>query len=573
MISLKDLVIELNSDKLFSINKFQLSPEDRVGLLAPNGTGKSVFMRQLATKEISHSLSVAYCPQQLDSKTRELSLNEWVLDVNESFDFNEFFKITQFLEIPLDQPIKNLSGGQEKKASLAYTLCQHAEVYLLDEPTNHLDVPSILWLESFLLQKKSGYFIISHDLTFLEKIVQGYWAVHEGYLKFYPGQYEQYQQIREQEEITLANEQTKKQIALKQEERYRERGVTARRKRNQKRVEKLHQLRSELKNNNQGAQSSFSLMNQGDGIKLQKIIELKNFHPSYFNEGISKPLPVLNRIIHRQEKIAIVGGNGRGKTTLLKQLLSESPYVEHREQLKIAYLDQNRLLPENETPFSLVAADSQHVSLTIDGKLVQLHPITYLARFGLSSDKASTPFGKLSGGEKMKVALAKALAYPVDVLVLDEPTNDLDIEAIEELSELILNFNGLVLLVSHDRHLINECATQTWYLTPERLVMHAGGFDESYVDKLKPTAKDQSSKSSIKTGATKQIKKADSDALLKKIEEQEQKLEDINQKLMEPSLYEASQKDALSKLKFEQKKIEEKISTLYSQWDDLEKSL
>lgn len=572
MITLKDLVIELNSDKLFSINKFQLGPDDRVGLLAPNGTGKSVFMRQLASKEIPHSLSVAYCAQQLDTKTRELSLNEWVLDANESFDFNEFFKITQFLELPLDQPIKNLSGGQEKKASLAYTLCQHAEVYLLDEPTNHLDVPSILWLESFLLEKKAGYFIISHDLTFLEKIVQGYWAVHEGYLKFYPGQYEQYQQIREQEEITLANEHTKKQIALKQEERYRERGVTARRKRNQKRVEKLHQLRAELKNNNQGAQSSFSLMNQGDGIKLQKIIELKNFQPSYFDEGKPTLLPALNRIIHRQEKIAIVGGNGRGKTTLLKQLLSDSPNIEHRDQLKIAYLDQNRLLPENETPFSLVAADSQHVTLTIDGKLVQLHPITYLARFGLSSDKASTPFGKLSGGEKMKVALAKALAYPVDVLVLDEPTNDLDIEAIEELSELILNFNGLVLLVSHDRHLINECATQTWYLTPERLVMHAGGFDESYVDKLKSSSKDQDNKKIIKTTPLKQLKKVDSDSLLKKIEEQEEKLELLHQKMVDPIFYQPDQKEALNKLKFEQKKIEEKIAILYQQWNNLENS-
>lgn len=578
MISLKDVQVHLDTQVLFTIPKFQLDVGSKVGLLAPNGTGKSVFMHQLVTKEIPHSLSLAYCTQQLPENLKHLSLNDWAAHAPDGFNFHEFYRLGQLLELDFERPVHTFSGGQERKAALVYTMCQHAQLYLFDEPTNHLDLPSILWLEQYIKTKLHSFLIVSHDLQFLEHTVDGYWAVHDKLLRYYEGSYEAYQQRREVEEQALMHEHARNVISLKQEERYRERGVTARRKRNQKRVEKLHQLRAVLKETDPTTQNSFSGFTHRSLPPGQMIVELSDYQPSYFNGTEQLLLEPITRIITRKDKIAIVGANGRGKTTLLKTLLQPDthPALRHREHLRIAFLDQQRTLDNKLTPIDLVAGDSTYITIHTDKESYQIHPLTYLQRFGLETDHAKTPYGKLSGGQKMKVCLAKALALPVDVLVLDEPTNDLDIEAIEELAELLIDFNGLVLFVSHDRHLIDQCATETWYLTAKKIIMHPGGFEERFVDAMLT----QQPKKSVKKQPKEEAKTLDPSKLqtqlkniLSKVDAQEAVLKIVQQELLDPILYERSQRAALEQLQKKEQELTSKLTLLYQEWERLDQQV
>jgi ATP-binding cassette subfamily F protein uup len=534
-------------------------------------------MQQLITKEIPHSVSLAYCTQQLGDERRQMSLDDWAAHASEGFNYNEFYKLAPMLGLETDRPISTFSGGQERKAALIYTMCQHAEVYFFDEPTNHLDLPSILWLESYIKENLHSFLIVSHDLQFLEHIVDGYWAVHEKILRYYDGTYDQYQQRRELEEQALLHEHAKNVISLKQEERYRERGVTARRKRNQKRVEKLHQLRAILKETDTVAENSFAGFTHKTLPPGQMIVELNNYHPQFFQAGTVSTLEPITRIITRKDKIAIVGANGAGKTTLLRSLLSSTndPTLRHRDNLRIAFLDQQRTLDNKLTPIDLVAGDSSHITIYTDKESYQLHPLTYLQRFGLDPQQARTPYGKLSGGQKMKVCLAKALALPVDVLVLDEPTNDLDIEAIEELAELLIEFNGLVLFVSHDRYLIDQCATETWYLTPKKIIMHPGGFAERFVSSLTAQIVKQhdlpvQEKKVVHEKPTNKSTSLKLKSLMTNIEQVEKSLADLQEKLLSPELYTASQRKELEQIQRKEKELSEKLAELYKEWERLE---
>jgi ATP-binding cassette subfamily F protein uup len=573
MISLKDTRVHLDAEELFFIPKFQLGVGHKVGLLAPNGTGKSVFMQQLIAKEIPHSLSLASCMQQLPDHLKEVTLNDWAAYAPEGFNYHEFYRLGSLLGLDFERPVATFSGGQERKAALIYTMCQQAQLYLFDEPTNHLDLPSILWLEQYIKTHLKSFLIVSHDLQFLEHTVDGYWAIHEKLLRYYDGSYEDYQQKRELEEIALMHEHARNVISLKQEERYRERGVTARRKRNQKRVEKLHHLRAVLQESEGVTENSFSGFTHRSLPPGQMIVELLGFQPTYYDGQKANLLPPLTKIITRKDKIAIVGGNGRGKTTLLRALLEpqDGPTLRHREHLKIAFLDQQRTLDNKATPIELVAGDSSHITLYTEKGSYQLHPLAYLQRFGLEADHARTPYGKLSGGQKMKVCLAKALALPVDVLVLDEPTNDLDIEAVEELAELLIDFNGLVLFVSHDRHLINQCATETWYLTPKKIIIHPGGFEQRFMQMMQQEAEPVEpvtvKVAPSKAKASLQQSSRSAKAVIMQIEKTETRLKALEELLMEPSLYEVGQKERLKQVQQEQNELTEKLVVLYKEWE------
>lgn len=564
MINLKKHDLRLGTDILFNIPMFQLAHGNRVALLAPNGTGKSVFMRQLVANEIAHNMRLAYCPQQLPLQRREKSLLQWLETADDDFNVHEYYRLCQFFGLDLDRPVLTFSGGQERKAALAYALCQNAEIFLFDEPTNHLDVSSIVWLENYIKSKLQSYMIISHDLTFLENIVDGYWAIHENKLRYYEGDYAAYLSKRETEENSLATEHTRKLLALKAEERYRERGVTARRSRNQRRVEKLKSLREEIKSKPRSTSLQFSDFTSSSMPASQMIIKLTEFVPTYFQEGRAVDLFALTRMITRKDRIAIVGENGKGKTTLLKRLLNiEEANVEHRFNIQVSTLDQQRLLDPESTPIEIVASGRTEIAIQTDDKEHFLHPLSYLKRFGLQTDQAMTQYGKLSGGEKMKVCLAKALAKPVDVLVLDEPTNDLDIEAVEELAELLTQFNGLVLLVTHDRYLIDQCATETWYLTSKELVIHPGGFEARFLEDT-ANIKNKQGSSSTKENRI-QIKK-----IMKEIEKNEAKLSEIEIKLTDNGLYSKDSQGKLKSLQDSKSALCEHIDRLYREWEVLQ---
>ena len=563
MITLRHYPVTLGTDVLFNIPQFQLSIGDKRALLAPNGTGKSVFMYTLHSHDIPHSMRLSYCPQQLDASFREKNLHEWIIGVDESFNFNEYYRLCDTFSLDMDRPVNTFSGGQERKATLAFALAHSAEVYLLDEPTNHLDVSSILWLEKYIKNHLKSYLIISHDLKFLENTVDGYWAVHENMLRLYEGNYQEYLKKREIEETALQTEHTKRMVTLKQEERYMERGVTARRKRNQKRVERLAEIRKTLKNVQQKQSLQFSNFTNNEMPTSQMIIRLKDFIPIYYKDKQSHALPAIDRTITRKDRIAIVGENGRGKTTLLHTLLKMEPFthqptIEHRKNLQIAFLDQKRLLDPTKCVLDIVAGGQTHIEVHSADTIITMHPLSYLKRFGIDAQRAQTTYGALSGGEKMKVCLAKALAKPVDVLVLDEPTNDLDIEAIEELAELLTMFQGLVLLVSHDRYLIEQCVTETWYLTPKELIMHPGGFEERFMDIATPGEKTKK----IHQDNAKLAKK-----YLAQIHKLEQDIHTLDKILADHTLYESSQAVILTQHLDKHEELKRALSEAFSAWE------
>lgn len=562
MIQLHKQSVRLGSDVLFQVPKFSLKSHDRVALLAPNGAGKSVFMRQLVAQVFPHAMRIAYCPQQLPEEMRNVTLEGWLGQAGDQVDVHEFLRLCQLRALPMQVPIRQLSGGQERMAALLFTLCHMAEIYFFDEPTNHLDISGIIWFERYLLGRQHGYFIISHDVAFLERTVQGYWAIHEQVLRYYHGNYESYLSKREAEEIAAQSERRRHEVALAQEERYRARGVTARRKRNQKRLERLEELRSLLSHRPQAAEARFADM-AGQALPDQVMIELCDFVPHVYLKGQALALPSVRRQLTRKSCVALVGANAIGKTCLLRALLNpQTQGVRHRASLSVAFLDQMRALPEDEVVLDLVARGSSEVRyVTADG-VESMHPLSYLKRFGLDREKAFCRYGLLSGGEKMKACLARALTQPIDVLVLDEPSNDLDIESIEELAEFLEGFHSLVFLVTHDRYLLNQCATETWYLSERGCIMHPGGFEDRFWEALPAVA------APVATKAQRQNIRL----IMKEIESQEAQLHQIDALLADPARYSGANYDvsSIQSLQAQRLRCQERIARLYDEWAQCE---
>lgn len=568
MIALSQTSVVIDGETLFQIPKFVLKEGDRCGLLAPNGTGKSVFFQQLDDRTLSHSCSIAYGSQQLPTLfSQSPSLNHCVMNAPEGFLAQEFYAITDRFRLDLDKKVSELSGGQQRQAWLAYILAQPAQVLLLDEPTNHLDLPSILWLQQYLKEKKTTYLIVSHDRYFLEELVTGYWGIYERQIRYYPGSLADFEQKRSTEEQALMHEQRCEDQAFAQEQRYKERGVTARRKRNQRRLEKLEELRDKIAERTSDNGLDFA---QGSGTALpqkQQIVRLSSVIPHYYDPEKAQAfqLPPIDTILTRQERVALVGANGRGKTTLLKKICEMAPGVWLRPDLSIGIVDQHRTLDESGTVGQLLSPDPHRVAIiNQQGETELLHPVTYLSKFGFERSDLSTLVSKLSGGQRMKLCLALLMRQPRDLLILDEPTNDLDLESLEELADFISQFPSLVILISHDRYLIDQCATQTWYLGPQGLHMDRGGVCSQRLKNLFHSEKAPTLSESKKTASM--SKPQSQDKLIQKIEKMEQRLSMLDTELSDnPQLFEAAHKKKLNEIMEKRSQVEKAIEELYQQ--------
>ncbi len=554
---------------LFFIEKFVLDKGHRYGLIGPNGSGKTTFFSQCAKLP-----SVLLCPQKIPAPMQQMSWNDAVASLEGIFDYDGFYQTLELFEIPADCLIGTLSGGQQRIGLLAWTLFQHANHYLLDEPTNHLDLKGILWLEDYLSKNEHSILIISHDRAFLDNVVSGYWAIYDKKMRFYPGQFEDFLLKREQEEATLAQERTKKVISLAQEERYRERGVTARRKRNQKRVQRLYDLRAELS----ATQASSSKMRldlvefQNKGHKAQRLIEIKNY-----NLFDSSTRQNFTATLTRADRIALVGPNGCGKTTFLKGILNpDDEQVIFCRSLKVAYIDQQRRYDPEKTLLQHLSIDPHQMTIETPQGEQQVHPAVYLQRFGFLPDDLTTPYGQLSGGQQMKMALALSFVNYPDVLVLDEPTNDLDQESLEDLADWLGDYQGLVLFVSHDRYFIDQCATATWYWTAAGLIAHSGGVDADLLNKTLSFRRTQlhlqePSGRSVLTSKSKS--ECEAKLLVKelaKIEKELDKLENEIKKIdiLLSQAYENSNQDsAIKTLLGSRSSVQKQLDALWEEWE------
>lgn len=479
-----------------------LQPGDRIGLLGRNGAGKSSLLKLLAGEQKpdsgnvwrTASLRIATLEQTLPEgsalsiydyvatglqQTGELLLRYHALvthtldnagleeleHVQQQLEATDGWQlqqrvdtILQRLSLPADSPLSSLSGGWRRRAALARALVQNPDILLLDEPTNHLDIDTIRWMEQELSQFRGAIVLVTHDRAFLQAISNQIWELDRGQLYTWRGDYRGFLVYREQR---LASEEKSWQEfdkKLAEEERWIRTGIKARRTRNEGRVRALESLREEYAKRRQ--QTGKALMELEQANTSGKLVaELDKAGYTINGKPIIQPFSLT---IVRGDRIGLIGANGSGKSTLLKLILGDLEptigTIKHGTRLEIAYFDQLRShLDPNANAIDNVAGGREFID--VRGK--PIHAVSYLNRFLFESARLRTPVGQLSGGEQNRLILAKLFSQPANLLVLDEPTNDLDLETLELLEELLTDFDGTVLLVSHDREFMDNVVTSS----------------------------------------------------------------------------------------------------------------
>jgi ATP-binding cassette subfamily F protein uup len=384
--------------------------------------------------------------------------------------------VLEKLELPADTDFAALSGGMKRRVLLAQALVRKPGVLLLDEPTNHLDIEAIGWLEGFLKQFDGSIVFITHDRSFLRALATRIVEIDRGQLTSWPGDYDNYLRRREERLHAEAQANALFDKKLAQEEVWIRQGIKARRTRNEGRVRALKALRRERAERRElGGNAKMSLANaQASG---KKVIELEHVHQAYGDRVL---IDDLSTTIMRGDRIGIIGPNGAGKSTLLKILLGdlkpERGEVSLGTGLEIAYFDQHRAqLNDSLNALDNVAEGREYIELNGQRK----HIIGYLQDFLFSPERARAPITRLSGGERNRLLLAKLFAQPSNLLVMDEPTNDLDVETLELLEELLTEYKGTLLLVSHDREFLDNVVSSTLALEGEGKVgEYVGGYSD-----------------------------------------------------------------------------------------------
>jgi len=378
--------------------------------------------------------------------------------------------------LPADQPLSELSGGTRRRVLLARALVNEPDVLLLDEPTNHLDVESITWLEDTLLEWRGALLFITHDRAFLERLATRIVELDRGQLTSWPGDYRNYLQKREERLAVEEQHNALFDKRLAQEEAWIRQGIKARRTRNEGRVRALMQLRRERAERRE-QQGKVRIEVEHAGQSGKRVVETEHARVARGGRTLINDLSVN---IQRGDRIGIIGPNGVGKTTLLKLLLGELPpdsgTVRHGTKLAVAYFDQQReqLDPEKSVIDNLNLGKD---TISVNGR--DRHVMSYLQDFLFSPERVRSPVKSLSGGERNRLLLARLFARPANVLVLDEPTNDLDVETLELLEDLLADYEGTVLLVSHDRAFLDNVVTSTLAFEGEGEVReYVGGYSD-----------------------------------------------------------------------------------------------
>ena len=511
---------------LLDKTSFQLDSGEKIGLIGRNGAGKSSFLKILAGVQklddgqiiVQNNLKIVYVPQESffdkeatvfdtvaeglgeirdllgryhrvshdlehnsdDVLLRELNELQLEIEAKDGWKLDAAVKQTLGeLGLPENEKIGNLSGGQKKRVALAQAWVQKPDVLLLDEPTNHLDIDAIIWLENLLKAFEGSLVVITHDRRFLDNIATRIVELDRGILRSYPGSFSKYSEKKAQELAVEAEHNRLFDKFHAQEEAWIRKGIEARRTRNEGRVRRLEELRRQrAERRNVQGQVNFKL---DSGERSGKIIaELEHASFAYGDKVI---MDKFSAILQRGDKIGLIGPNGIGKTTFLKLILGELQPTYGRIRIgskqEVAYFDQFRsALNENDTVFYTLGQGNDYVE--IGGK--KKHVMSYLEDFLFHPARAQSPVSSLSGGERNRLLLAKLFTRPANILVLDEPTNDLDIDTQELLEDLLRDYQGTVFLVSHDRMFLDNVITQSIVFEGQgRLKEYIGGYQD-YID-------------------------------------------------------------------------------------------
>ena len=493
LITLQSAQLAFGDVPLLDRTSLSIETSERIGLIGRNGTGKSSLLKILAGKEqlddgviqFQQNLNLAYVAQEpvldanvsvFESVSEGLAALKAVLDqyVAGQGDLDRLQNIIELqdgwnweqrvtetlhrLHLDGDAMISSLSGGMRKRVALGQALVTMPDMLLLDEPTNHLDLDSIQWLEDLLIEFKGSMVVITHDRTFLDRVSTRIVELDRGHLYSYQGNFQQYLLTKEAELAAEAVTQAKADKLLAQEEVWVRRGVEARRTRSVARIARLDKLRSarQARRNTMGQVKA----SVDAGLPSGKIVaELTDVSLAFGDKQVVKGF---SATLLRGDKVGLIGPNGAGKTTLLKlilgELLPDSGKLRQGANLQVAYFDQMRnALDLNATLEDFISPGSEWIEI---GNQRQ-HVKSYLGDFLFSPARANSPVRSLSGGERNRLLLARLFARPANVLVLDEPTNDLDIDTLELLEELLQNYDGTVFLVSHDRAFLDNVVTST----------------------------------------------------------------------------------------------------------------
>ena len=461
-----------------------IGPRDRIALIGRNGVGKTTLFRMIdgqvetdaGIRKTKPALRVVLLEQDPDL-TGHSNLMDWALAGEHAPQEHEVEAIAGQLGIDMSRETRGASGGEKRRAAIARALAQDPDLLLMDEPTNHLDLGAIDWLESWLDRYKGAFVVISHDRTFLKRLTRTTLWLDRGNLRRKEVGFGGYEAWEEQVYAEEARAADKLDAKLKLEAHWLERGVTARRKRNQGRLEKLGQMRAQRASMITAAGTAKLQLATEAEFKSKSVIAVQDITKSYGERTIIKPFSLR---IQRGDRIGIVGANGAGKTTLLKMLTGElepdSGTVDIAKTLTGVMIDQQRqLLTADKTVRQVLAEGGDW----IDVRGVRKHVQAYLKDFLFDPKIVEMNVSVLSGGERSRLLLAREFAKASNLLVLDEPTNDLDLETLDLLQEVIADYEGTVLIVSHDRDFLDRTVTITLGLDGTGNVdVVAGGYED-----------------------------------------------------------------------------------------------
>ncbi|MGO9673719.1 MAG: ABC-F family ATP-binding cassette domain-containing protein [Methylocella sp.] len=485
LLLLQTISLTLGGRPLLEDANLSVSAGERLCLVGRNGSGKSTLLKIAAgliesdggTRFIQPDASVRYLPQEPDLSAFPTAFAYVEAGLGPTDDPYRARQLLNELGLSGDEDPARLSGGEARRAALARVMAPEPDVLLLDEPTNHLDLPAIEWLEAELKGLRSALVIISHDRRFLQNLSRSTVWLDRGRTRTLSRGFAEFEAWRDQELEEEERQQHKVDRKIVAEEHWLRYGVTARRKRNQKRLAGLNAMRGERRRR-QGATGDVRLVATEGKISGKLVIEAeavsKSFGERTIVEGFS------TRIL-RGDRLGVIGANGAGKTTLINiltgALAPDSGHVRLGANVELANLDQGRasLDPQTVLKDALTGGGSDFVEINGERK----HVIGYMKDFLFGPEQARTPIGRLSGGERGRLMLARALARPSNLLVLDEPTNDLDLETLDLLQEMLADYNGTLVIVSHDRDFLDRVATSV--LLAEgggRWVEYAGGYSD-----------------------------------------------------------------------------------------------
>ena len=616
LISINNVSISFGSAAILDQANLIIEPNERIGLIGRNGAGKSTLLKLIDGEikpddgelQIQQNLVtgrlIQEVPNEIDLDIRSVvalgdehrgeTLAEFYrqeridsnkisddiqMEVTEKDGWNLDLQVKTLcskFEIEPDADFNQLSGGMKRRVLMARALVKNPDILLLDEPTNHLDIETILWLENLLLGLNITLIIVSHDRSFIDKLCTKIIELDRGILSSWPGNYQAYltNKAKAIEEEERHNAKFDKKLA--QEEVWIRQGIQARRTRNEGRVRALKKMRDERRQRRE--QQSVAKINLNQGGKSGKIVIEAEDLVARFDDKL-----VINDFsckVLRGDKVGIIGPNGCGKSTLIKILTGEcqptNGKIKIGTNLQVAYLDQHR--SEIRDDLSVQDNVSGNTEITINGQTK--HIMGYLQDFLFSPSRARAPAAKLSGGERNRLMLAKLFTQPFNFLVLDEPTNDLDYETLELLEQLLMDYSGTLLLVSHDRTFLNNVVSSTIAFEGNANVYeYIGGYDDWLTQRrnsddtsVSETAKTVTENTAKSKPATKKLSyklQRELDALPKTIADLEEQITQLTATMADSDFYQQDQ-SVIAQSGTKLNELQELLDQAYARWEELE---